>query len=313
MIDPNVLRRLSEVHVRRWLWAAAWNWATIIGAIWVFEVWSYWWTYLPALFVIGTRQHALGVLVHEGVHYRVSPSRFWNDFLSDYLAGYYLLTPTAGYRAFHLKHHQLLDTPEDPERITLDRFPKEWSFPMSAGRFLLYLLRDLIGVWPKPMLVLFTVIWSFLGPERRTHLLRIGALLGFLVIGAGVTGHLVTYVILWWVPLMTVFPMCFRMRTVAEHSGLESGARRYTRSKVDVLDTTRTVISTVPGRLVFGPHNVGLHVEHHLYPSVPFYRLPDLRQVLRADAEFSALCHTSPGYHQTIRELVDVSPDRNQP
>jgi fatty acid desaturase len=28
------------------------------------------------------------------------------------------------------------------------------------------------------------------------------------------------------------------------------------------------------------PRNIGYHLEHHWYPSVPFYRLPELHQAL---------------------------------
>jgi fatty acid desaturase len=35
-------------------------------------------------------------------------------------------------------------------------------------------------------------------------------------------------------------------------------------------------------RLVFFPHHVNYHFEHHLYPAVPHYRLKDTHQLLMA-------------------------------
>ena len=48
------------------------NWGLIIGmaalAIWT----GHWPAYVLAIVVIATRQHALGILMHDGTHYRCS-------------------------------------------------------------------------------------------------------------------------------------------------------------------------------------------------------------------------------------------------
>jgi fatty acid desaturase len=36
------------------------------------------------------------------------------------------------------------------------------------------------------------------------------------------------------------------------------------------------------------PRNVGYHIEHHWYPSVPWYRLPELHQALMEREGFRA-------------------------
>jgi len=36
----------------------------------------------------------------------------------------------------------------------------------------------------------------------------------------------------------------------------------------------------VLGRALLFPHHVNYHLEHHLYPAVPHYRLPRLHQLL---------------------------------
>ena len=43
---------------------------------------------------------------------------------------------------------------------------------------------------------------------------------------------------------------------------------------------TRTTIPTRIKSILGLPRNVGYHLEHQWYPSVPFYRLPDLHQEL---------------------------------
>jgi fatty acid desaturase len=47
------------------------------------------------------------------------------------------------------------------------------------------------------------------------------------------------------------------------------------------------------------PRNVGYHIEHHWYPSVPFYRLPELHQHLMAREGFQT--------HAVIKRTVFAS------
>src|SRR5262249_50980126 len=151
----------------RWLGAITCNWISIGGVVGLCQLWPHWPAYVGAIILIGARQHALAVLLHEAAHYRVASNHSWNDFLSDWLVAYALLVPTEGYRAFHLKHHRALDTAEDPERITFDSFQDEWVFPMSRARFGWILLRAVSGCWPKFAVIFLSLAWNI--PGRRTR------------------------------------------------------------------------------------------------------------------------------------------------
>jgi fatty acid desaturase len=48
--------------------------------------------------------------------------------------------------------------------------------------------------------------------------------------------------------------------------------------------------------------NMNYHVEHHMYPSVPFYNLPQLSALLRERAPFP---HLSLSYRAALRKLAD--------
>jgi fatty acid desaturase len=301
-IGIDVIRRLSKISAARWLVAALCNWAGIIGVICICHIWSHWLIYLGAIVYIGARQHAIGVLTHEGVHYHIASNRFWNDFLSDYLAGYAILTPTCGFRNFHLKHHRLLDTANDPERIAIDRFEPEWAFPMPRWKFFWFLLRDLSGVWPEPLYVLQSMVWNMPG-KRARHIIQIAIMYSAVISLLVATGYFLTFLLFWLLPLLTVFPVCFRLRTVAEHSGV-TAQRRYARQVVDTLNTTRTIISNPVTRFFIAPYCINYHTEHHLYPSVPYFRLPEINRLLRDDPEFAAKSHQAKGYSQIINELT---------
>jgi fatty acid desaturase len=302
-LDVNLIRKLSAVSTTRWLAAAMWNWAIIAGAIAVSLSVSHWAIYLIGIMIVGTRQHALGVLMHEGVHYRVAPERLWNDLLSDWMAGYPLVVPTEGYRAFHLKHHRLLDTQEDPERVTIDNFRREWIFPMPRLRLYGLLLRDLSGLWPRPAIALLMLTWKIPG-RRARHLIPIGLLHASVALLTYTADCLWALILFWWVPLLTVFPACFRLRTVTEHSGIRPNGPRYRREEVDVVSTTRTTVSNAIGRFFLAPHGINYHTEHHLYPSVPYFRLREVHRLLQSDSAYASQAHIASGYAQVVGELT---------
>ena len=277
-IDPVQLKQLSRVQTWRWLLAVLGDWLTILVAAALCLRFPAWWVWGIGVLVIGNRQHALAVLMHEAVHYRVSENRQLNDWLANVLAGYPVGLPTENYRVFHLAHHRWLDTPLDPEGEFVKAFPRDMTFPQSRRRFAFVLLRDLSGLWPRPLGVLMKLNWGLPG-QRMHHLIPIGILHWTTAGILASYGMLLTYFLLWCVPMVTVFPTIFRIRGITEHSGIAGNARRYTREHPETLRTTRSIRSCF-GAWLFGPHQIHYHLEHHLYPSVPFYNLRRLSRLL---------------------------------
>jgi fatty acid desaturase len=56
-------------------------------------------------------------------------------------------------------------------------------------------------------------------------------------------------------------------------------------------------------RIFLAPNNVNYHLEHHLYPSVPFFQLPRLHALLCAKPEFRQ-AHMTRGYVGVLQECV---------
>src|SRR5258708_24304834 len=76
----------------------------------------------------------------------------------------------------------------------------------------------------------------------------------------------------WFVPLFTWMTVIFRIRRIAEHSAIEGRANAYAQ--------TRSTAASLLAHVFVAPNNLNSHIEHHFYPNVPLYRLPDLPRLL---------------------------------
>lgn len=86
-----------------------------------------------------------------------------------------------------------------------------------------------------------------------------------------------------------------RIRAIAEHNGVADERE---------LNGTRTVIPTLLDRVLIAPFNVSYHLEHHLFPSVPWPNLRRLHAHLMTDPAYAADAHVTRGYWGVIKELM---------
>jgi fatty acid desaturase len=307
LLSSEELREFTRHRPLRWLAAAALEWTIILGTIWACVATGSVVLWILGIFIIGTRQHALGILAHESVHRLVSSSRRTNDLLGNVFTSYSLTYPIEGYRVAHLRHHRLLDTPDDPERVTVDRYPEEWTFPITRSRATWILIRDLFGIHQVAVGDLIKYIWQLPRGEVLPHLVRVVAWHAVVIGVAVATGHIWAYLLLWLVPLLTVCVMCFRIRTVAEHSAIYEGEVRFVRESMDTIATTRTITGNRVMQFLFAPYNMCFHIEHHLYPSVPVFELRRLHAKLSENSHFAENGHLTSTYWALFKELTKDS------
>jgi fatty acid desaturase len=97
----------------------------------------------------------------------------------------------------------------------------------------------------------------------------------------------------WVVPLATCMIAFNRMRVLSEHPPIERAT------------TYRVIYAyqlSLIERILFAPKNCYYHIEHHSYPSVPFFNLPRLHRELKANPEYRiALRPTS--YWELLKSL----------
>jgi fatty acid desaturase len=114
-----------------------------------------------------------------------------------------------------------------------------------------------------------------------------------LVIAAGVQREALLY---WVLPYCTWHIVANYLRVVCEHSGHISEHKDFSLS--------RTTVPGLLGRIFILPRNIGYHIEHHWYPSVPWYNLPALHRVLREDQAFSAHANVQHSVTASLRQCL---------
>src|SRR5579862_5246347 len=110
------IKRLSELQPSRFFFALGADVLVILAAILASERFGAFLIYLAAVIVIGSRLHALAVLMHEATHYRATRSRWLNDLIGEIL-GLAILLKMQDYRQTHFAHHRHLNTEDDPDWV----------------------------------------------------------------------------------------------------------------------------------------------------------------------------------------------------
>jgi fatty acid desaturase len=235
-----------------------------------------------AILGLAGAQHALAVLAHEAAHYRLYKARWLNDLAGRLCAaplGLSMLT----YRILHRIHHNHLYQPIDPD------LPLMAGYPRGKLYLIRKLLKDLSGITivksyayfvgrpahynraaPAPLDDTSPSLRAAAARDRRMVLLVQLSLLA-LAIYFNVWRW---YLLLWILPLITLLQAILRLRAVLEHGAVEDTSTP--------LKAARTNFVPLYLYWILFPLEVHYHIEHHLYPSIPHYRLARCHQMLRA-------------------------------
>jgi fatty acid desaturase len=295
-LPATIVKELSLLEPSRALAATAGEWLSIAAGIALCTLFWHPVLYVIAIVFIGARQHALIIMGHDASHYRYLPKRWQNELFANLFLMWPVFASVEGFRKFHSTHHQYTNLPHDGNRhiwYTHDaagELAPDWVFPKTrAGLALLLLGRAffLTGIfWIVRGLVGSSLIPSphwMVAARIAFYLSVVGALTIF--------GAWYAFLLYWIVPYCTWHIAIQYARIICEHSAVESEEEEY--------GITRTTIPTLLESIFILPCNVGYHIEHHWYPSVPFYRLPDLHEQLVAREGFRR--------HAVIRRSVFAS------
>lgn len=225
-------------------------------------------------------------LLHETVHHTPFATRRINEVIA-YVCGFILLIPAQWFRCFHLEHHRHTHIPgKDPELAS----PK----PQTLRAYLLHISG--LPLWWGTLKVLFD---NALGrnqadyiPENKRSRIKSEArllLMGYtILLLASLLLQSTLLLFIWLLPLLLGQPF-LRLYLLAEHAGCAH--------EKNMLVNTRTTYTNALVRWL--AWNMPYHTEHHSYPAVPFFRLPELHKLLKPHLQV-----TEKGYSRFQREFI---------
>jgi len=274
-------------------WLVASNWLIVAGTFVLVALWTNPLTVLLGIFLLGARQLGFGILMHEAGHRLLFRSKRVNQWVGDWLVAPFTFGNVASYMRGHLEHHRLAGTADDPD------IGNYRDYPITRSRLRRKLWRDVSGQTGWRTLRGIGLGLRHLGKldaGTRASLLR-GVGCNLLLLATLIAfGHGWLY-LMWLVGFVCVNPLVSRIRQVGEHGAVPDLLDR------DPRRNTRTVPPNWLERLFICPHQVSYHLEHHLLPSVPIYRLRHLHRLLVARG-FHDDVHFPRGYLQLLNEVT---------
>jgi fatty acid desaturase len=300
-LPGSVVRELSVLKPYKALQALAVEWLSIVGAIALCEAVRNPFVYAAAVIWIGARQHALTVLGHDAAHYRFLPKRRWNDWVANLFAQWPTFITVEGFRHYHGEHHRLTGMPGDGNRTiwrthTADgQLRPEWRFPKTARALVLMILRR-AAVFTGIFWIVRGLIGMVLFRPSWFHVL---ARLGFYALGVwtlAAIGIFPEFLRYWIVPYCTWHIACQYARLICEHSAVPGSGAAYA--------ITRTTLARRWERWLIVPRNIHYHIEHHWYPSVPFYNLPALHAELMRQPGFRQQAVVTSSVFASLRQCL---------
>lgn len=317
------IRQLTERSDWQGAWAVASTWAVIGGTFASVALsWQYlpWWGKLlmciTALVILAGRQLALAILMHDASHSSLFKTPWLNDHLVDWLCAKPIWNDLHKYRPYHVRHHAKTSTADDPDLSLVA------GFPTTRASLTRKFMRDIVGITGfkfvvgRIMMDLGLIEWTVANDVKKIPqqnrpwqdyprtliknsygaILTNAAILSVL----GAAGHPKLYG-LWALAYVTPFPLFIRIRSMAEHAGMEKSA--------SALTHTRTTRAGWIARALVAPIRVNFHMEHHLMASVPYFRLPKMHRMLRERQHVPK----APGYLDVLKLLSGQTMPASRP
>ena len=288
----------SDFHA--WL-AFLINWGIIAFSFAIVAVWPNPLSVLLAIVLLGGRQLGLGVLMHECGHGSLFKTKALNQWMGKWIAAAPVFYRIDDYMKNHLEHHRKIGSEEDPD---LHRYQR---YPVSAVSLKRKAVRDITGktTWNYFRIVFNANKILYLDNANKTRFSLRQLVKRFhapitvnliLLTGLAALGMPLLY-LLWVVSYFSFYMFFSRIRNLAEHAAVPDLLND------DPLMNTRTTIPSWWERLTVAPNSVCYHLEHHLVPSVPKYRLAGFHRALIKRGVLDS-ADISIGYVQLVRRLI---------
>ena len=273
-------------------WLSAWLLALVGTGVLVSNALGSWWI-VPAMILYGTVLTVPAyALSHECAHGTAFRSRWLNESVLWISSLIYFEEPYHR-RYSHTRHHTHTWHVGLDSQMPFDTPMTFWGWiqEVSGISFIIYeskiFIQNALGKF-NPTTIAFT-------PATELPKLKWGARICLLVYAA--TFGLIVSGIIWpliylVIPRLVGGPVML-LFTLPQHVEMQENSP-------SILESTRSYRLGAIGRFLY--LNMNWHIEHHLYPQIPFYALPGAARALR-----DQLPEPDPGFFRTNWEVLMVA------
>ncbi len=240
------------------------------------------WVQVPAIallsIVAGYGLNLMGVIGHEGTHGNFVKNRRLSAVIGIFCASSVVTYMEMGFALSHWNHHRFTNQKDDPNLYPVARL-KTWWQRLLFSRVnynLLYFKHTLLLALGKPPYFKYKVAYS--EPDQILF-----ARLNFVFAAMWIAFYAALFAYDWRAGVFGVALPTLAVKFIAacqifiDHGGLDDDRLfRNSWSRTSPLMTA----------LFFGAN---YHMEHHAYPGIPCYRLPQVHRMLRDKGVFDAV------------------------
>lgn len=301
-LQQRIRQAASQSELQHWLkiqpsrayWELSLDWLGILLAFlavaWMPTIWMYGF----AFFVVGTCQYKLFILAHDAIHSALHPNKIINDRLARWWVYGPMFMALEDARRNHVEHHRFMGTAKDPDRYLHTFYHKNTPF-----KFLLFcsglatFWKTVLKVTPFGRLLKLTDTHLDKISEKKDSASAKNALSDYFqqrfpvfIVQIVILSLLFfsslplwSYLVLWIAPIYFLVFVPDEIRAFCDHAVLEFPDDRG--------DINRLVTFLPNGleAILFSPHHMNYHAEHHLWSSIPHYNLPKAHEFLKGRSE----------------------------
>ena len=203
-----------------------------------------------------------------------------------------ILSDMQSYSRQHSIHHRDVGTANDPDLANYE------AYPISRASLMRKFSRDLLGITAVKY-------WMYLlktrAPSQHSIVTNQALLRGLIV---NVVLWLLCYLanqawlfLIWVIAFHTAYFLFLRIRHIGEHAAVPDA------NSPNMFENTRTTRANWWARLFVCPVYVNYHIEHHLLPSVPPYKLVTMHKWLVAKQAYKNTA-VPKGYLSMLRSVL---------
>jgi fatty acid desaturase len=222
------------------------------------------------IFIMGVVQHTLATFIHEAAHLNLFSNKRLNDGFGHFLCSAPLLSYLKDYRYFHFEHHRFTGKIDKDPELKFYRAMKIKPGPYTKKEIIKVFLNDFSGASYFRGLKYFL---SYIKLKRKVVLIEKPSVLDHFSVLTWITiipfimwslSLLTPFLIFWVAPILTLSPILLRWHGYGEHIREHDGCAS---------SNTLTHQLSWPMTLFLYPINSSYHLEHHLYPQLPWHSL----------------------------------------